>query len=78
MNGLEEKIIGVLSDVVGIPVSSISMNSDINNTKGWDSLAMVQFIVALEKTFDIEIDIDDAEKFISIRAVYETLKNYKL
>ncbi len=78
MDSLESKIIETLSGVLGLPTSAINMDSNMQNTGCWDSQAAVGFIVALEEAFDIEIDIDDAEKFTSIKTVYDTLKNYEL
>lgn len=73
----KDKIISVIAEVLQTNISNINEKSDYNNTNGWDSLAATNIIVALEEEFDIDIEIDDAEKFISVENILKILEeNY--
>ena len=65
----KDKIISVIAEVLQTNISNINEKSDYNNTNGWDSLATTNIIVALEEEFDIDIELDDAEKFISVENI---------
>lgn len=73
----KDKIISVIAEVLQTNISNINEKSDYNNTNGWDSLATTNIIVALEEEFDIDIELDDAEKFVSVENILKILKeNY--
>ncbi len=73
----KDKIISVIAEVLQTNISNINEKSDYNNTNGWDSLATTNIIVALEEEFDIDIELDDAEKFISVENILKILEeNY--
>lgn len=73
----KDKIISIIAEVLQTNISNINEKSDYNNTNGWDSLATTNIIVALEEEFDIDIELDDAEKFVSVENILKILKeNY--
>ena len=73
----KDKIISIIAEVLQTNISNINEKSDYNNTNGWDSLATTNIIVALEEEFDIDIELDDAEKFISVENILKILEeNY--
>ena len=73
----KDKTISVIAEVLQTNISNINEKSDYNNTNGWDSLATTNIIVALEEEFDIDIELDDAEKFISVENILKILEeNY--
>ena len=73
----KEKILNTIAEALQINVKKINDKSDYNNTNGWDSLATTNIIVAIEEEFDIDIELDDAEKFISVENILNILEeNY--
>jgi acyl carrier protein len=58
-NGLEERLAALLADVCGTPASSLGPSSAAGVTPGWDSVAMLGFIAAVED--DLGITITTAE-----------------
>jgi acyl carrier protein len=53
----EDKILE-LSKIYGKPKTDITMNSSFKEDLRMDSLSLVEFVVACEDEFDIEIDLD--------------------
>ena len=70
----KEKIFNIISKTLSINIKNIDINTNSDNTKQWDSLATTNIIVALEEGFDIDIDLDDAEKFVSVEAIIKIIE----
>jgi acyl carrier protein len=70
---MDNKIFKIIAKVLEIRINNLNEFSDYNNTKNWDSMATVNIIVALEEEFDIDIELDDAEEFISIKNIFKIL-----
>lgn len=73
MENIEKIVITVLSEVLEVNTDNLNNNSNYENTKGWDSLATTNFIVAIENEFDITIDLEDAEQFVCVENVIRIL-----
>jgi acyl carrier protein len=55
MNETKERVIKVISMVLGIPVSQIEMDTEIGEPDEWDSLRNMQIFAELEKEFSLVI-----------------------
>lgn len=60
--GTLERLAALLADVCGAPVSSLGPTSAPGVTPGWDSVAMLGFIAAVEDELAIAITTDEALK----------------
>ena len=56
----------LLSDVTGTPVAALSVASTPTNTDGWDSMANLTFIEAIEEEFGITISTAQALRMHSL------------
>jgi long-chain acyl-CoA synthetase len=65
-DSLMGKVLGAASAVFKSPVSELSERSTTADVAGWDSLAHLQFIVALEEAFEIRLDPSDIIRIESI------------
>ena len=70
-----EKIKAIIIDQLGVTESSITMEASFIDDLGADSLDIVEFIMALEEEFDIEIPDSDAEKVVTVDDVVEYIKD---
>lgn len=71
----KEEILKVIGDILNVSHKLLNEESNYCNTKGWDSMATTNIIISLEEKFNLEIDLDDAEKFVSIRNILEILES---
>ena len=73
-----EKIISELSkvfkDVLGIKEFEICLT--MIQVQEWDSLKHIQLLSAIEKTFGIEIQFEDAVEMISVEIIIKKIKKY--
>jgi acyl carrier protein len=49
------RIVSLVADVIGVPASALSLDSRRNVTDGWDSVANLQVIGAVEEEFGVAI-----------------------
>ena len=66
-----EKVKTVIVEQLGIDEASVRMDSSFLDDLGADSLDIVEFIMALEEEFGIEIPDEDVEKIITVKDVVE-------
>lgn len=57
---IHEQLAALLSDVCGAPVSSLGPDAAAGVTPGWDSVATLSFIGAVEDEFGIAITTAEA------------------
>ena len=66
-----EKVKTVIVEQLGIDEASVRMDSSFLDDLGADSLDIVEFIMALEEEFGIEIPEEDVEKIVTVKDVVE-------
>ena len=66
-----EKVKTVIVEQLGIDEESVKMDSSFLDDLGADSLDIVEFIMALEEEFGLEIPDEDAEKIVTVKDVVE-------
>ena len=66
-----EKVKTVIVEQLGIDEANVRMESSFLDDLGADSLDIVEFIMALEEEFGLEIPDDDVEKIVTVKDVVE-------
>jgi acyl carrier protein len=66
-----EKVKTVIVEQLGIDEESVKMDSSFLDDLGADSLDIVEFIMALEEEFGLEIPDEDVEKIVTVKDVVE-------
>ena len=65
----------VFSDVLGIPIESISDETSPENTPQWDSLQAMNLVVALEAAFDVRLSTKEIISMRTVGLVRKVLRN---
>jgi acyl carrier protein len=76
MNNMEEKIIKLIAEVLQVPTSDVTTETEIGELDEWDSLRNVTIIAELQKQFNITITQDmlmDLENVADIIDLVEDL-----
>jgi len=60
MKDLQERLAALLADVCGAPVRSLAPDSAAGVTPGWDSVATLGFIAAVEDELGVTITTNEA------------------
>ncbi len=71
---VEERVSRLIVDQLGVSVEEIKPEVSFLDDLGADSLDIVEFVMAMEEEFDIEIPDDDAEKIQTIGDAFAYIK----
>ena len=63
---LEDRVTDLIVEQLGVSKEEAGMQASFIDDLGADSLDIVELVMTLEETFDIEIPDDDAEKMQTI------------
>jgi long-chain acyl-CoA synthetase len=63
---LEDRIIRIAARTFKTPTETLSLRSDSENTKGWNSLAHVEFLLGLEQEFGVRMSPQDIMRIRSL------------
>lgn len=61
-----EKVKDIVADKLGVDKAKITENSSFVNDLGADSLDVVEFVMEVEKEFEIQIPDEDAAKLATV------------
>lgn len=73
-NNLEQRVSEIIVEQLGASKEEIVPEASFVDDLGADSLDIVELVMAMEETFDIEIPDDAAEKMLTIGDVVSYLK----
>ena len=71
-----EKVKGIIVEQLGVAEASVTMEASFIDDLGADSLDIVELIMALEESFDMEIPDADAEKVVTVGDVVDYIKEH--
>ncbi len=71
---LEQRVSAIIVEQLGATREEIVPEASFTDDLGVDSLTMVELVMAMEESFDIEIPDDDAEKIQTIGDAISYLK----
>jgi acyl carrier protein len=69
MAGIEEKVIDIVVDKLGVDRSEVTPEAVFVDDLGADSLDLVELIMAMEEEFGFEIADEEAEKMRTVQDV---------
>lgn len=76
MEATEHKLRMVFSEALGVPPSEINDEVAYDKSKGWDSVAHLALVAALESAFGIMLDTEDVVDMSSYGKSKEILGRY--
>jgi len=74
MSATEDRVAEIIVEQLGITREEIIPEASFIDDLGADSLDIVELVMAMEETFDIEIPDDDAEKIQTIGDAFSYVK----
>ncbi|MFA4903366.1 MAG: acyl carrier protein [Desulfobaccales bacterium] len=69
MGAIEEKVIDIIVDKLGVDRAEVTPEAVFVDDLGADSLDLVELIMAMEEEFGMEIADEDAEKLRTVQDV---------
>ena len=72
---IEEKVIDIISEQMGVEKSDVSKETSFINDLNADSLDTVELVMEFEDEFDISIPDEEAEKIQTVGAAVDYILN---
>ena len=69
-----EKLQKIIAEVLNIDTDKITMESTFVDDLGADSLDVFQIIMGIEEELDIEVNVEEAEKIVTVGDAVELIK----
>jgi len=73
---MEEKLREAFSQVLGMDASQVTDELQYAVSEGWDSVAHMSLIAAIEEAFDIMIDAEDVIDMSSFKKARDIVAKY--
>ena len=71
---MEEKVFQIIAEQLGIDVGEVSLEKNLMDDLGADSLDMVDLVMAFEDQFGVKISDQDLSKIKTVKDVVEAIK----
>ena len=68
-NGLEDRLIQILTTVLRVPKDRIGVDASMENTEEWTSLLQLSVLLAVEQEFAVDIEPDQAVDLVSVESL---------
>jgi acyl carrier protein len=75
MSSVEERVVNIVAEQLGVDKDKIKPESNFVNDLGADSLDTVELVMELEEEFDINIADDAAEKIQTVGEAINHINN---
>lgn len=73
---IETRTVCVLAEQLGVPEQDIKPESGFIKDLGCDSLDLIEFRIALEDEFGIDVDDDEFDKIATVQQVFDYLNKH--
>jgi len=74
---MKNKLFIIMSEVFGVDVDKISVDSSSENIKNWDSLKHMNLIITLEEEFNITFEEDDIPEMQNVKKILTSIVKAK-
>ena len=66
---MEQQILEIVSQIMGVPLESVTLASSAENISTWDSLKHMNLVLALEQTFDIHFSEEQIVEMTRVETI---------
>lgn len=74
MNTLEQTVTAVVEQVLKQPAGTLDLDAGMGVTEGWDSLVMMEIVVAVEKQYGTQFDPETLYEMVFVRDLVAALQ----
>ena len=77
MSEIQTKVVEIIVDKLGVKEAEVTPEASFTGHLGADSLDTVELIMEFEKTFDLQIPDEEAEKIATVGDVIKYIEDHK-
>lgn len=72
-----EKVKAIVVEQLGVSADEVKPEASFVEDLGADSLDLTELIMAMEESFDIEIDDEEAQKILKVKDAIDYIETHK-
>jgi acyl carrier protein len=73
-DSVEQRTCQVVADVFGLPADQVTLQTSHETLEGWDSLNVLNVLMAIEGEFGVTITPEEAAEFVSVERIVGVLR----
>ncbi len=74
-DSLEERTRKVVAEVFGLPLEKVTRATSTETVEEWDSLNVLNILMAVESEFAVSISPEEAAGFVSVEKILKVLES---
>lgn len=74
---IKDQVLQIVAECLELPVEQLSLDTDMDDVEGWDSMRNVMILSRLEDDFDVMIPEDDIFDLVTIGAIVDEIEKLK-
>ena len=71
---LELRVRQLVSSVLGLPMERVTLQTSVDHVDTWDSLAIVNLMMAIEAEFEVSLSPEEAAELLSVERMVQILR----
>ncbi|HEX3727110.1 MAG TPA: acyl carrier protein [Pirellulales bacterium] len=71
---VEERTRQVVAEVLGLSPAEVTLATSHESVENWDSLNLLNILMAIEGEFDVSISPEEAAQFVSVGQIVNVLR----
>ena len=72
---LENRVLKILETILDLSEEDLSLESSMEDIEEWDSVKMMEIVLALEEEFDLYFSETQLEEMIDMRSIISAIKD---
>ena len=72
---VEQRTCQVVAEVFGLPVDQVTLATSHETLEDWDSLNVLNVLMAIEGEFDVTVAPEEAAEFVSVQRIVTVLRS---
>jgi acyl carrier protein len=69
-----EKLVDIMVEELGVEAGDVTLEANLAEDLGADSLDAVELIMTVEEEFDIKVPQDEAETFLTVKQIVDFIE----
>jgi acyl carrier protein len=74
-SSLEDRTRTIVAEVFGLALDNVSLATSHENVEEWDSLNLLNILIAVEGEFGVSISPEEAAEFVSVERIVGVLRS---